>query len=216
MPCPTQQFTLSQKPSLKPENRNFSSRRSKKKSGNVQNWLECVSPKPLNHGAIWKSVETGSGCLTHVPPQTPTLRTCAPPPGWVVRNGITVPPSSISESQAFGGRFYENQADGCDSTSRKELFDFYGVTADHADEFLGIWYCTKCYLNPFEKPPDFELCFSCQENYYFPFPPKLPDFWFCPGCTKIQKGDLHVSRQCNHCGKEENITMCIFNVCFWF
>ena len=171
----------------------------------VNAWLNDMpqsSPKPMYHHKPCKPTESN---LVHPKEITPLLYTCAPPPGWAVVDGITVPPESllkivkgVSPNEAIW-----------DNASRTEFFEYYGVTnyPQSDDENLGIWYCTQCYLDPSEKPPDFEACSCCLENYYFPFPPNLPRGWSCPGCKRMQRGVFPVTRQCSQCDKEEEITM---------
>ena len=134
------------------------------------------------------------------------------PPGWVFVDGVTVPPQSPILKQVTEDTISTHlEGEHCDFVSREEFFEFYEVkNFDHSDDaFLGIWFCTKCYLDPSEKPPDFEMCRCCLENYYFPFPPHLTKVWHCPGCKLLQKGEYPVHRQCNQCGKDEEITMTI-------
>ena len=184
----------------------------------MSDWLDCIPqypPKALHHGAVWKPTETNSAFFEQAPSPNevgPVLYTCAPPPGWVVSNGITVPPTSIPHKQEMDGIFCDNgqmDAASLSSISRREFFDFYGVTDfhDRGDELLGIWFCASCYLDPSEKPPDFDSCWCCLEIYYFPFPPNLPKSWICPGCKRLQNEEFPVFRHCNQCGKEEEITM---------
>ena len=111
--------------------------------------------------------------------ETPSIcHTCAPPPGWIVVKGITVPPPFSAPDIIL---FEEDESD------------------------LAAWVCTKSYLDPTEKPLDFELCTSCLENYYFPFPPVLPKDWVCPGCKGLDRGESHAYRQCHHCSVTEEI-----------
>jgi hypothetical protein len=129
--------------------------------------------KPLHHGPIWGHPESTTVC-----------HTCAPPPGWEIVNGITVPPLPILH------------VDTRASTIREE-----------GDDNLGVWFCTKCYLGPIEKPPDFEMCNSCAENYYFPYPPALTKGWVCQGCFHLCKGQSRAYRQCYCCGRTEEFAM---------
>ena len=60
-------------------------------------WLqeaEQITPEPLNQGTIWKVDEAKQ----EDPPcsESAVRHTCAPPPGWKVVNGITVPQSFCS------------------------------------------------------------------------------------------------------------------------
>ena len=99
-----------------------------------------------------------------------------------------------------------------DDITREQFLAFYGMNSfDGPDDLLSIWFCRKCYLDPSDKPPNFETCLCCLEMYYFPFPPTLPEVWLCPGCKRLQKGILPAIRQCNQCGKEEQITMRVPN-----
>ena len=109
---------------------------------------EKITPRPLNQRTIWKVNETKQ----EDPPSSKpaVLHTCAPAPGWKVVNGITVPKSVCSP-------------------------DIPNLEAN--DSNLAVWFCTKWFLSPLEKPPNFEMCSSCSVNYYFPFPPTLPKDW---------------------------------------
>ena len=125
-------------------------------------------------------------------------------------NGITLPPKNPTPTQVIEGNISsdtELDEDKCGKMTREEFFAYYGVTNfdDSNDDLLGTWFCTECYLDPLEKPPDFESCRCCLENYYFPFPPHLPKVWICPGCKRLQNGEFPVTRQCNLCGKGEVI-----------
>jgi hypothetical protein len=144
------------------------------------NGLPNLPLKPLRHGPIVGPLEARVMC-----------HTCAPPPGWEIVNGITVPPVPLPN--------VETRA----PTVREE-----------GDDDLGVWFCTKCYLDPFEKPPDFEMCNSCAENYYFPYPPTLIKGWVCQGCFDLRKGQDSTYRQCYCCGRTEEFTMQGINGCF--
>jgi hypothetical protein len=163
----------------------------------LDNWFQGISDSPfkrLRHGPVWEteaSTQVEPSCastlainsvtmLPHIRSpsvpdesfETPSIcHTCAPPPGWIVVNGITIPPPICAPDII---QFEEDESD------------------------LAAWFCTKCYLDPIEKPLDFELCISCLENYYFPFPPVLPKDWVCPGCKGLDRGESHAYRQCHH------------------
>ena len=124
------------------------------------------------------------GPIWEAPESAVVYHTCAPPPGWKTVNGITVPPSPMPI------------ADTQPATARED-----------GDDDLGVWFCTKCYLDPMEKPPDFEMCSSCAENYYFPYPPTLTRDWVCQGCFDLCKGKSSAYRQCYCCGRTEEFTM---------
>ena len=124
------------------------------------------------------------GPIWEAPESAVVYHTCAPPPGWKTVNGITVPPSPMPI------------ADTQSATARED-----------GDDDLGVWVCTKCYLDPMEKPPDFEMCSSCAENYYFPYPPTLTRDWVCQGCFDLCKGKSSAYRQCYCCGRTEEFTM---------
>jgi hypothetical protein len=121
------------------------------------------------------------GPIWETPQGTTMHHTCAPPPGCKVVNGITVqPPPNPTIDQQIVSSFEER------------------------DDNLGVWFCTKCYLAPFEKPPDFEMCPSCAENYYFPVPSFLSKDWVCPDCREVISGETCAHRKCHWCGKTED------------
>jgi hypothetical protein len=170
----------------------------------LDNWFQGLSDSPfkrLRHGPVWEteaSTQVQTSCalppaingvsilpqirnpnMPDEPFETPSMcHTCAPPPGWIVVNGITIPPPICAPDII---QFEEDESD------------------------LAAWFCTKCYLDPTEKPLDFELCTSCLENYYFPFPPVLPKDWVCPGCKDLDRGKSHAFRQCHECSVTEEI-----------
>ena len=106
-----------------------------------------------------------------------------PTPGWKVVDGITVPQPVCSP-------------------------DIPNLEAN--DSNLAVWFCTKCFLSPLEQPPHFEMCSSCSDNYYFPFPPTLPKDWICFTCQGLEQGEIRAFRQCQQC----NITEEVFLVSF--
>ena len=111
--------------------------------------------------------------------ETPVYHSCAPPPGWTVVNGITVLPTVEPQCKSFLGS---------------------------GDQNLALWFCTKCYLDTVEKPPNFEMCRSCGDNYYFPKSIPTPWNWACQGCKELGGGANHAFRQCHHCHKVEEIS----------
>ena len=131
------------------------------------------------------------GPMWEAPESTVVYHTCAPPPGWKTANGITVPPS------------HTPMVDTQPTATRED-----------GDDDLGVWFCTKCYLDPMEKPPDFEMCSSCAENYYFPYPPTLTRDWVCQGCYDLCKGRSSAYRHCYCCGRTEEFTMQDINELF--
>ena len=70
---------------------------------------------------------------------------------------------------------------------------------------IALWFCTPCYLDPAERFPDFEMCASCAETFYFPSPVAVPSSWTCPGCQELAAGNLAAAQHCHRCGKIEKV-----------
>jgi hypothetical protein len=133
-------------------------------------WFDGISqtpPKALNHEPIWKANA-----------KDPFVHSCAPPPGWTIVDGITVPP--INAHMEF----------------------MHALESQHS---IPLWFCTPCYLDPAERFPDFEMCASCAETFYFPSPVAVPSSWTCPGCQELAAGNLAAAQHCHRCGKIEKV-----------
>ena len=127
--------------------------------------------------------------------QSPTERslvyTCAPPPGWTVQRGITVPPA---KDVPLGGKM-------CNVSGKEKIPAFAPLAVDGPDS--AIWLCMLCQMDQPNAYPDFEMCHNCHSMYHFRISKYRELSWTCLRCQQGGTEPL-LPRVCHHCHQEDD------------